>query len=390
MTRKIATRDSKPEECLPLSTQPEFKENLQKIKQILHEGVKIGAKGRVVNEETNITYIHPCTTEAGKVAAETRLPSSPEGVAELKYGFYDPLQLCATLNTTEPYQNAKCSPSLGLGRVHVGNKTVLVHRDGKINVRQAKDKEDAIHTIRQVSRSLWSAIICTCGNASVDCASGGCEECQIHICPVMSGGPPDPTLKNRYPKLQITASTIIERIKTLERRKHFKEGMKQLDEAFTLFKQVSIKFLKTHSISSSTLGMIPRKIDQANKLATRFMAETSNIYDASIGLILTGVAMDLSRIADGLKRLTSLQADLTPEFAQLLSEALSIVTEAYDCFRTANLKGTKQISSRYEEFRKQWTEIFRARPQKDLLIAIYKIAANGFYISRLLTKPLPI
>jgi len=391
MARKIAAGDVEPEECLPLSAQLEFRENLRKVKQLVQEGIEIGAKGRVVNEETGVTYIHPCITEAGKVAAETRLPSGPESATYLKYGFYDPLKLCTILNMTEFFQDVKCSPSLGIGRVHVGDKTVLIYKDGRINVRQAKDKEDAISTIRRVSRSLWGAIICTCGNASVDCASGGCKECLTQICPVISGGPPDPTVTNRGPVQQTNALTIFERVKTLKTRKHFEEAMKQLDEAFTFFRQASLKFLKEHSVNGSTLRLIEEKVVQVNKLAIWFIVETSNVYDAALGLMLSGVAMDLSRIVDGLKSLTSSKSEFSsPIFTHLFSEAINIVAEAYNCFRTVNFEGTRQIASRYEGFRKQWMEMFREMPQKDLLIAIEKIAVNGFYISRLLTKPIPI
>ena len=391
MTRKIAAGDLEPEECLPLSTLLEFKENLQKIKQLVHEGIEIGAKGTVVNEETGITYIHPCITEADKTSAETRLTLGPEGATDLKYGFYDPLQLCAILNTTEFSQDVKCSPSLGIGRVHADDKTVLIYKDGRINVRQAKDKEDAIRTIRQLSRSLWGAIICSCGNASVDCASGGCEQCLTQICPVMSGGPPDPTVTNWSPTKQTIALTIFERVKTLETRKHFEEAMKQLDEAFSLFTQASLKFLKKHSVNGSTLKLIEEKIVQVNKLAIRFIVETSNVYDASIGLILSGVAMDLSRIMDGLKSLTFSKSEFSsPIFTSFLSEAINIAIEAYNSFKTIDSEKAKQIAKKYTGFRKQWMETFREMPQKDLLIAIEKIAVNGFYISRLLTKPLPI
>ncbi len=390
MARKIAAGDVEPEKCLPLSALPRFKENLQKIKQLAQEGIEIGAKGTVVNEETGVTYIHPCITEAGKVAAEARLTSNSEGATDLKYGFYDPIQLCATLNITEFFQDVKCSPSLGIGRVHVDDKTVLVYRDGKISVRQAKDKRDAIHAIRHVSRSLWNAIICTCGNTSVDCASGGCEPCQIQVCPVLSGGPPDLAAMNRSPSKPITASTIFERVKNLETREPFEDGLRQLDEAFRLFKQASLKFLREHSVNRSTFKLIEDKTAQVDKLAIRFIVGTSSVHDASIGLILSGVAMDLSRIVDGLKSLTSSKSEFpAPILTRLLSEATTIATQAYKSFRTVNFEGARRISSRYKKFRKQWTKTFKEMPQKDLLIAIEKIAANGFYISRLLTKPLP-
>jgi hypothetical protein len=118
--------------------------------------------------------------------------------------------------------------------------------------------------------------------------------------------------------------------------------------------------------------------------------ETPNVYNAAVGLILSGVAMDLSRIANGLKSLAFLESGFSsPTFTHLLSEATNIVAEAYKSFRKLDFERVGQIISRYERFREQWMEAFREIPQKDSLIAIEKIAVNGFYISRLLTKPLP-
>jgi len=88
---------------------------------------------------------------------------------------------------------------------------------------------------------------------------------------------------------------------------------------------------------------------------------------------------------DGLKSLTSSKSEFSsPVFTRLLSEATNIAAEAYNCFRTVNFEGARQVASRYEGFRKQWMEAFRETPQKDLLIAVEKIAVNGFYISRLI------
>lgn len=391
MARKIAAGNLEPEKCLPLSVLPEFKGNLRKVKRMVLEGVEIGLKDTVIIDKKSVTYIRPCITEAGKVSAEARLMWVPQNVEDLRYGFYDPLRLCSILSTTKFFQDVKCSPRLGIGRVHVDDKTVLIYKDGRVNVRKAEDKEDAMHTIRMVSRSLWGAIICSCGNASVDCASGGCDQCQTRICPVMRNGPPDPTAKNRSPTQQVKVSAIYEKVTTLKTRKHFEEGMKQLDEAFSLFKQVSVKFLKEQSVNGSTLEQIAAKIVQVDRLAVRFIVETSNVCDASFGLILSGVATDLSRIADALKSLTSLKAKFSsPAYSRLLSEAMSIAIEAYNSFRLVNLEGRRQTAYRYEGFRKQWMNTFEEMTQKALLIAIEKIAVNGFYMSRLLTKPFPI
>ena len=388
--RKIATGDTKPEQCFNLSTRPEYKQNLQKIRQLLREGVEIGAKGTIVIEDTSITYIHPCISETGKVTAEARLTTSPEGTVDLKYGFYDPIQLCMMLNMTGFFEDIRCSPNLGVGRVTVDDKTVLIYKDGRINVRRAKDKEDAIQTIRLVSRSLWGAIICSyCGNAGVDCASGGCEDCITRVCPVISGGPPDPTATSRGSIQQTTVSTIFDRVKTLETKRYFEEGLKQLDDAFDVFEKASLKFLEERVFDSSALKAIEDKIAKVNKLAIKFIVETPGVYDAAIGLILSGVAIDLTRVADGLKIVSSSKKALSPNLKELFSEAVAIATEAYHAFRAVDFEKAKRTADRYTTFRKRWKEAFKEMLEKDVLTGIEKIAVNGLYISRLLAKPLP-
>jgi len=391
MARKIATGDAKPEQCVNLSTRPEYQKNLQEISQLLREGVEIGAKGTIIIEETGVTYIHPCISEAGKVTAEARLTSGPEGVVDLKYGFYDPIQLCTTLNMAGFFEDVRCSPNLGIGRVTVDNKTVLIYKDGRINVRRAKDKEDAVQTIRLVSRSLWGAIICSCcGNAGVDCASGGCEDCITRVCPVIGGGPPDPTVTSRGPTQQTTGSTIFDRVKSLETKGYFEEGVKQLDEAFETFGEASFEFLKEQVIDKAALKSIEEKIAQVNKLAIKFIVETQSVYDAAIGLMLSGVAMDLTRMVNGLEIVMSSKEMLSPNLKELFSEAVRIATEAYHNFRIADFEKAKHLADQYTNFRKQWTEAFRKMPEKEVLTGIEKISVNGFYISRLLVKPLPM
>jgi hypothetical protein len=386
----MAAGDSQPEECFPLSVLPRFKSNMRKIRELLRKGVEIGAQGIVTNKETGITYIHPCITDAAKVAAEARFASDIESAAVLRYGFYDQVELCRILNLADLFHEVKCSPSLGIGRFNLDDKTVLVYKDGKISIRQAKDKEDVIHTLRYVSRSLWGAIICTCGNTGVDCASGGCRQCQTRICPVMEGGPPDPTVTKRETAKQTTISAILERVKALETGKRFEEGMEQLDEAFNLFEHVSLKLLKDDTVDDLSLMLTEKGIIQADKIAVQLITETLQVYDAAVGLILSGVAADLSRIVNGLKTLTSSVKKEFSSFpyAQLFSRATTIAKEAYETLRNLDLKGAERIKTRYEELRGTWIKIFEEEPQEEL-IAIEKIAVNGLYISRLLTRPLP-
>jgi len=387
--RKIATGDMSPGQCVNLKL-PEYEKNLERIQRILKEGVEFGAKGTVVIGEEGIAYIHPCISEAGRVAAETKLTSGPEGrVDNLKYGFFDPFMMCWALGTSGLYKDVRCSPKLGVARINIDDKTVMVFQDGRINVRKAKDKNDAIQTIRLVSRSLWASIICSCcGNAGVDCASGGCEDCLTKVCPVLAGGPPDPMASTKAPTGQTTGSTIFDRAKKLETGKLFEKGFQDLDQAMDALRK-SGQELSEGNFDSKSIDLLTEKLAEANNLAIRFVVETPRVQDATIGLILAGVTLDITRMSEGLATLIHSKRPIEKELRNILIEAISIAEQAYKSLRTVNPDQAKQITSRYAEFRKEWAKSFREKENRDSLVAIEKIATNGFYIARLLTKPLP-
>jgi len=79
----------------------------------------------------------------------------------------------------------------------------------------------------------------------------------------------------------------------------------------------------------------------------------------------------------------------SPELRELFSEAVNVAVEAYKDFRAVSFDKAKKIADRYLAFRKRWTEAFRNMREKDVLAAVEKISVNGFYISRLLVKPIP-
>jgi hypothetical protein len=169
MARKLAVGETKVTQCVNVSRQ-----NADRIRQIVREGVDMGARAEIVLTDVGVTYIHPCISEAGKLAAETKITYGPEGEIRMTYGFFDPIMMCYYLRVSGLFTNVKCAPELGIARVDLDGKTVMVFDSGRINIRRARSKRDVIHTLRLVARTLWGGIICgCCGSAGVDCASGG-------------------------------------------------------------------------------------------------------------------------------------------------------------------------------------------------------------------------
>lgn len=127
-----------------------------------------------VGSET-VAYIEHCAAEAGKVTASATFSTATRG----RLPFLDASVLCLIIDA---YKNrlaeAKCSLSLGLGRIKWKGRNLLISRDGKVRVRLALSKEDVLRILKSASRLVWAGIICSdCGEPAIQCASGSCSRC---------------------------------------------------------------------------------------------------------------------------------------------------------------------------------------------------------------------
>lgn len=159
LARKIAKGETRPESCVILS-----KGNLKKIEKILSEGFeKIKS-----SKEKEERYIKPCTSERGRVMLETRV------------GGFDKQIMCGIL---ELLKETKCSEKLGVAKIEHDGKTIIVNHNGRISIRKAKNRGDALNSLGFVKKILLGATLCeNCNNAVIECVSGGCSGC--FPCPV--------------------------------------------------------------------------------------------------------------------------------------------------------------------------------------------------------------
>ncbi len=397
-SRKIATGDLGVDACVNLNL-PEYKDNKDKILRLLEEGIEIGASSTVVISEEGIAYIHPCVSEAGKVMVDGRLTSGPEGLADLKYGFLDPMMLCYALRIYDVFKDVKCSPDLGIAQIRYDGKNILIFQNGKIKIREALDKDDVMKTLRLVARVIWGSIICSCcGNTSVDCASGGCSDCTTQICPVLAGGPPEPLEKIEGEKIrETTGSTTFVRVENLDAGNIFLDGIKFVDEIY----DIAIKNIDTLIEGFNGKGgnikyskeKVKELFDKANKKAIEFIVDTPRKQDATIGLLLSGIASDLGRIAESTFNLWGYRdIDLPPEFLNFLKMAREMAFYSYISFKRADLNKGEEIRGEYTEIRKIYRMLkkYEGKDLDRIRIEIDRIATNAFYISRLLPKPLPL
>jgi len=89
-----------------------------------------------------IGYISPCVSNNEKILAEAQLEMGE------KNNFLDSDEMCQVLQTSDVFKDVKCSAKLGIAKIEHDGKTIILNRRGRISVREAKDKNDAVKTIK--------------------------------------------------------------------------------------------------------------------------------------------------------------------------------------------------------------------------------------------------
>ncbi|MGD2249127.1 MAG: (Fe-S)-binding protein [Candidatus Methanofastidiosia archaeon] len=121
----------------------------------------------------HLAVFNPCTTDDALVMAEVYLADK-----EVDYGYLDP-EFCEVLPVY--FDNVKCSPLLGIGRIETDTKEILVSQTGKIVVRHAQNESDVLQTCDVISHLVSGYIICPCYATGIECVSHlcTCAECDI-------------------------------------------------------------------------------------------------------------------------------------------------------------------------------------------------------------------
>ncbi len=360
LARRMTTGEAEPSDCIYLCM-PEFSENKAKIQSLLKEGIKIGIMMPTSSEK--VTLIRPCTTESGKVTATARLILTTSG-KELKYGFFDTFTLCGLLKNYPSFDDIKCSEKMGIARIGIDGKSILLFGNGKIKVRKARDKEDVLASIDLISKIMWGAIICPdCGCDAIDCASGGCQKCSDPLKSVLNALPvidSDKTPTRR----KVKCIKIAEKLETIKTNDKFNEGMKTLNTTVTDFKKSGGKGADLEDLGN-----------KMKEISLDYIIKTEKIEDAVFGIVLMGITRDLKR---------AIEAATTVDRNEHVKEAVELVADAYSVFKNSDLKKGKEIEERYQRLSEKITELKDKEGSKPHLLEIEKIARNGRNIAKIL------
>jgi ArsR family metal-binding transcriptional regulator len=363
--RKILMDVQKPIDCQFLEM-----ENLKKVEDILSEP-EVERKRPHPNEDEEIIEISPCT-EDGFVTLETQLRSKIM-VRDLFSDFFDQYQLCISLSEVDDFDSMNCSSKMGYALVENKGKRTHVFKTGRIIMRRADDRKDALHTLGHISRMLMPARLCSCQNTLVDCFGGACDNCIDGECAALI----DATEADKeYPK---KGYTIGELLKEMD-----KTVNEKIKDNFSLIGSIVSELQKIHEGIKNQEKLEPDTyIKPAEELATKIskncmeiLRAENDLKETMVALVQYGIARDLIRARDGLLSLTD------PGDMEMFSKVTKLLFDAYSSFEKRDIE-------RLQEIQKEYTEFLTDIKGKSAPFGLIKVAANGFYISRILGKPVP-
>lgn len=88
-----------------------------------------------------LTALRPCVTKEGRILVEVKLDRT-----------FDPAELCDKIAAAFP--EADCNPELGVARITVEDKAILVFANGRIMVQRAVDAAEGLKLFGAVAKAL--------------------------------------------------------------------------------------------------------------------------------------------------------------------------------------------------------------------------------------------
>jgi hypothetical protein len=365
LARKILLQSQKPIDCQFLA-----QEDLIKIEELLPEK-EVERKHPHPNVDESMIEITPCT-EDGFVTLEVQLKSKSKN-QDLFSDFFDQYQLCISLSEVEIFNKMNCSSKMGYALAESEGKRIHIFKTGKIILRRADDREDALKALAKVSKLLMPARICSCSNTLADCFGGSCENCKEEICTALIDAL---EVREGYDEGSYTICEVLKEIDEEDQGKltlNFKILGDIMDEIRKIDSDIKNGKLEDKEIYKERIDKV---IVELNKSCTNIFLGETDVTNAIVALTQYGLARDLLRARDGLLSLD------TKVDAEHYNKATKLLYDAYSAFERRDVKSSLASGERYQEFISAWKK-------GDSPWGIAKVAANGFYISRILGKPVP-
>ncbi|UCE11221.1 MAG: hypothetical protein JSW61_04600 [Candidatus Thorarchaeota archaeon] len=152
-------------EACPLLRLNGFASLKAELKSICSRAPSRRAKLAPEQPEGGVLFTRPCKDTDEKVMAELRVFNGVKTGEPILFGVFDPRILCELMDCLKPHFDlVKCSRDLGYGRADVGEMSITVLQDGRINMRRVDDKEAVMRLFERMERVLIGAAVCnSCG-----------------------------------------------------------------------------------------------------------------------------------------------------------------------------------------------------------------------------------
>lgn len=222
----------------------------------------------------DIIEIQPCTEE-GLVTLEAKLGGKEEKE------ILDPVLLCRYINATPAFENPRCSPEMGYGMLEKDGRKVHAFKTGKVIVRRAEGREQALGHLHLVSRTIWPAIRVNGGDALVVCL-GSEKGCARFPAPPADGG-------ELAPSVGLGAAM---------RRAGGLPEWKSAEEGLSLLRAIAAGY--PVSGAGKALNAQFRK---AEMHVIRFICDALEVRDAAVGIAVLSASLFLDRTALACERL---------------------------------------------------------------------------------------
>jgi len=325
-----------------------------------------------------VTYIRPCAEDSSKVTAETRLQRRFPVPPPLRLEVFDPSTWDWMLRSLELFQTARCSEDLGVARIEASGMTIMVFRDGRVNVRAAPDEKQAMGMIRLVSRTLWGSVICDCGNTSMDCAGGACTECHERPCPALDAEPfafasAPPQADVEIDGLSLPCDTGSDALGDLDG---------SVCQAAYMLKGMAARVTQG-SRCGHAFGDLGGVLPDARRKAVGMLLRSPESGHVRGALTALGALMDLQRAGDSLSCISSGEQPLLDVPRGLVTQALRVLTVSCQGLVCGRPPDAAAIQEEFDVFQDAWGTEFERSANVGALSALHRMAANGLYLSRL-------
>lgn len=239
--------------------------------------------------------------------------------------YIDPKQMCYLMRTIEFFDRFRCSDEMGYAYGESGGRRIHAFQGGKIIVRRAEDEADARRILRALARVMWGSVKCDCEHAMVHCLSGACDDCLGDVC----GCQLEPPMEGRESEGRLKGWEVLDFAQSLEHGDTYGSAVHNLRQAGEKLAELTEMLSRGKEGLARLENEVRAHCVEVGRLATSFIIDTDNGFNAGLGFLLHGVALNM---LTGLEALIDLsgkngQETLTgiPEF---VSECLTTFFES--------------------------------------------------------------